>query len=94
LPTLFGIIGVLVTCAGLDLLWQTRTEIQFWMSAYIRMFRAMLKNRDSAKSIFSSQDASPSHRGAVRFLLGVAFAFVFGPALIVIGIGLFFKLHL
>lgn len=94
MPTLFGIIGVLVTCAGLDLLWQTRAEIQFWLSAYVKMFRALLKNRDSAKGIVATQDASASHHGAVRFLLGFAFAFVFGPALIVIGVGLFLKLHL
>jgi hypothetical protein len=94
LPTLLGMIGVLVTCAGLDLLWQTRTEIQFWISAYVKMFRAILKNRDSAKGIFSTEDASATHRGAVRFLLGFAFAFVFGPALIVIGVGLFLKFHL
>jgi hypothetical protein len=94
LPTLFGIIGVLVTCAGLDLLWQTRTEIQFWIGAYIKMFRAMLRSRDSAADTFPSREASDKHRGAVRFLLGIAFTFVFGPALIIIGVGLFFKLHL
>lgn len=94
MPTLFGIIGVLVTCAGLDLLWQTRAEIQFWLGAYIKMFRAMLRSRGSAEGIFPGHDAAHKHRGAVRFLLGIAFTFVFGPALIIIGFGLFLKFHL
>ena len=94
MPKLLGIIGVLVICAGLDLLWQTRNEIQFWVTAYVRMFRAILQNRDSAQRLFPSAEASGHHRGAMRFLLGMAFAFVLGPALIVIGAGLFLKLHL
>jgi hypothetical protein len=94
LPKLLGIIGVLVICAGLDLLWQTWDEIQFWVSAYVKMFRAILQNRDSAQRVFPSAEASGHRRGAMRFLLGIAFAFVLGPALIVVGAGLFFKLHL
>ena len=38
MPKLLGIIGALVICAGLDLLWQSRNEIQFWMAAYINVF--------------------------------------------------------
>jgi hypothetical protein len=93
-PKLLGIIGVLVICAGIDLLWQSRHEIRFWMVAYIAFFRALLHNRDTAPPVFPSQEAAQKRQGAVRFLLGVSFVFLLGPFLIAIGITLIFFPHL
>jgi hypothetical protein len=93
-PKLLGIIGVLVICAGIDLLWQSRHEIRFWMVAYIAFFRALLHNRDSAPPGFPSKEAAQKRQGAVRFLLGVSFVFLLGPLLIATGITLIFFPHL
>ena len=41
MPKLLGIIGLLVICAGIDLLWQSRHEIKFWMVGYIAFFRVL-----------------------------------------------------
>jgi hypothetical protein len=93
-PKLLGIIGVLVICAGLDLLWQSRREIKFWVFAYLAFFRALLHNRDSAPPMFPAEEAAHKRQGAVRFLLGVSFVFLLGPLLIAIGVTLIFFPHL
>jgi hypothetical protein len=54
-PKLFGIIGLLVICAGMDLLWQSRHEIKFWMLAYRTFFRALLHDRESTPPVFPSK---------------------------------------
>jgi hypothetical protein len=89
-PKLLGIIGLLVICAGIDLLWQSRHEIKFWMIAYLAFFRSLLHNRESAPPVFPSKEAAHKRQDAVRFLLGVSFVFLLGPLLIAIGITLIF----
>jgi hypothetical protein len=93
-PKLLGIIGLLVICAGLDLLWQTRHEIKFWMLAYLEYFRAILRNREPALPLLPAKEAAQKRHGAVRFLLGVSFVFILGPALIAIGVTLILFPHL
>jgi hypothetical protein len=93
-PKLFGIIGLLVICAGIDLLWQSRHEIEFWVVAYLAFFRSLLHNRESAPPVFPAREAAQKRQGAVRFLLGVSFVFLLGPILIAIGITLIFFPHL
>ncbi|MFZ3216219.1 MAG: hypothetical protein WA192_09185 [Candidatus Acidiferrales bacterium] len=92
MPKLFGIVGFLVICAGIDLLWQSRHEIRFWMAAYLAFFRALLRNRESP--VFPAAEIAQKRHGAVRFLLGVSFAFLLGPLLIAIGVTLIFFPHL
>lgn len=88
MPKLLGVIGVLVVCAGLDLLWQSRHEITFWLAAYLRVFRSMLHHQGSSpRSLPATIDPRKRH-GAVRVLLGMSFTFIFGPILIAIGITL------
>jgi hypothetical protein len=86
---LLGIVGALVICAGLDLLWQSRHEIRFWIAAYTDLFRAMLRREESVRA-FPSKDAAEKRHGAIRFLLGMGFAFFLGPMLIVLGLTLMF----
>ena len=93
MPKLFGIIGLLVICAGLDLLWQSRYEFKFWMLAYLACFRALLHNRESTPPVFPSKEAAQKRQGAVRFLPGVSFVFLPGPLRIAIGITLIFFPH-
>ncbi len=89
MPKLLGIVGALVICAGLDLLWQSRREIRFWMAAYFRVFRATLRQQDSAR-VFPPKEATEKRQGAVRVLLGMGFAFLLGPLLLVLGLTLMF----
>ncbi len=84
---LLGIIGGLVICAGLHLLWQSRHEIRFWISAYLHVFRAALRQEQHLR-VFPAKEAAAKREGAVRFLLGMSFAFFLGPILIALGLTL------
>jgi hypothetical protein len=87
-PKLLEIVGILIVCAGFDLLWQSRTEINFWLAAYLKVFRAMLRHQEpSFRSLPRAVSAKKRH-GAVRVLLGMGFAFFLGPILIALGVTL------
>lgn len=88
MPKLLGIVGILVVCAGLDLLWQSRAEISFWLAAYFNAFRSALRQPGSAPRSLPSAVVGEKRHGAVRFLLGMSFVFFFGPILIAIGVTL------
>ena len=88
MPKLLGIIGVLVVCAGLDLLWQSRHEIRFWLAAYFRVFRSMLRQQGPSPRSLPATISAEKRQGAVRVLLGMSFVFLFGPILIAIGVTL------
>jgi hypothetical protein len=89
-PKLLAIIGALVICAGVDLLWQSRNEIKFWLAAYINVFRSILRRPENAARVLPLPAALPAakRKHAVRFLLGVGFAFLLGPILIAISVTL------
>jgi len=89
MPKLLGIVGLLVICAGLDLLWQSRREIAFWMAEYVRVFRARLKQQD-APGVFPLKEAAGKRHGAVRVLVGMGCVFVLGPILLALGVTLMF----
>jgi len=89
MPKLLGVIGALVICAGLDLLWQSRREIRFWVSAYLQFFRTMLR-QESPSRVFPINETRPAVFASVRFLLGMGFAFLLGPILIAVGLTLMF----
>ena len=88
MPKLLGIVGILVVCAGLDLLWQSRSEISFWMAAYFNAFRSSLRQPGATPRHLPAAVVGEKRRGAVRFLLGMSFVFFFGPILIAIGVTL------
>lgn len=94
MPKLLGIVGLLVTCAGLDLLWQTRHEIKFWIGAYVSVFRAMLRHHEEPFHALPSSVSPEKRQHAVRFLLGMGFAFFLGPILLMIGVTLLLFPHL
>lgn len=105
MPRLLGIVGALVICAGFDLLWQCRHEIRFWIAAYLKVFRAMLRQEEplrrfpspmdlGAHVLLQTKEAAEKRHGAVRFLLGMGFAFILGPMLIALGITLMFYTNL
>ena len=94
MPKLLGIIGLLVICAGLDLLWQSRHEIKFWVGAYVNVFRAMLRHHDDPMRALPSPVSPEKRQGAVRVLLGMGFAFFLGPILLALGVTLLLFPHL
>jgi hypothetical protein len=93
-PKLLGIIGILVICAGFDLLWQSRHEIKFWVVAYVNVFRAMLRHQESPLNAITSDISAEKRRGALRVLLGMGFAFFLGPILLALGVTLLLFPHL
>jgi hypothetical protein len=88
MPKLLGIVGILVVCAGLDLLWQSRAEISFWLAAYLKAFRSVLRQPGAPPRGLPEAVVGEKRHGAVRFLVGMSFVFFFGPILIAIGITL------
>lgn len=98
MPKLLGVIGVLVVCAGLDLLWQLRRELRFWASTYLNVFRAMLRFGEperivAIKAVAVTMNEVLRRQSALQFFLGMGLALVLGPALIVIGVTLTFYIH-
>jgi hypothetical protein len=91
---LLGIVGILVICAGVDLLWQSRQEIKFWILAYLSVFRALLRQENSPLQSIPAQAIAEKRRHAVRFFLGVSFAFLLGPMLIALSLTLLFYRNL
>jgi len=87
-PKLLGIIGALIVCAGLDLLWQSRHEIRFWAAAYLNVFRSTLRRQGELIGSLPAAVPPAKRKHAVRFLLGVGFAFLLGPMLIAISVTL------
>jgi hypothetical protein len=85
---LLGIIGLLIVCAGVDLLWQSRREIRFWLGAYLNVLRSALRQQGTPFHSFPASIAPEKRHGAVRFLLGLSFAFLLGPLLIVVSLTL------
>ncbi|HYL46580.1 MAG TPA: hypothetical protein VEU52_06115 [Candidatus Limnocylindrales bacterium] len=94
MPKLLGIVGLLVICAGLDLLWQSRHEIKFWIAAYLKVFRALLRHQQEPFRSLPIAATAEKRHGALRVLLGMGFAFFLGPILIVLGVTLMFYPHL
>jgi uncharacterized membrane protein YfcA len=94
MPKLLGIIGILVICAGLDLLWQSRHEIKFWMIAYVNVFRAMLRHQENPLDVIPTAVPADKRHGALRVLLGMGFAFFLGPILLALGVTLMWFPHL
>jgi len=86
-PRLLAIVGLLIFCAGLDLLWQSRREAAFWFASYMHVFRSLLREQKSSAPAFQSQTVSPGSRKTVAMLLGMGLA-VAGPLLIAVSLTL------
>ena len=87
MPKLIAVIGFLVMCAGLDLLWQSRSDIRYWLGALANVLRAMLR-RQTPPQVFPPKEAFARRRRAVQVLLGMGFAFVLGPILLAVSLTL------
>lgn len=87
MPKLIAVIGFLVMSAGLDLLWQSRWDIRYWLEELAKVFRAMLQ-REKPPQIFPPKEASAKRNRAVQVLLGMGFVFVLGPILLAVSLTL------
>jgi hypothetical protein len=83
-PKLVSVIGFIVMCAGIDLLWQSRMDIRYWFAAYRSVLRELIRRRDVSRIISTAR----KRQGAVGVLLGMSFVFLVGPVLIVTGVAL------
>lgn len=81
---LVGVIGLIVMCAGIDLLWQSRREARFWFTTFVGIFRALLAHQQPQ----AVPVADSRRRHAVRVLLGASLALIVGPILLAIGVAL------
>lgn len=85
-----SLVGILVVCAGLHLLWLSRREIFYWMETWLKIFRASLRNSNRPAEMkperpgFSRSPSSREH--VLRMLLGLSLVLVVGPVLIFLGL--------
>lgn len=93
MPKLIAVIGVLVMCAGLDLLWQSRGEIRYWLSAFGKFFQALMERRKPPQ-VIPSRESHEKRQSAFRFMLGIGFALLVGPILLALSLTLFFSSNL
>jgi hypothetical protein len=84
MPKLVSIVGFIVICAGIDLLWQSRMDIRYWFAAYRSMVRELLRRRDVSRLV----SAARKKQGAGGVLLGISLVFLVGPMLILTGVAL------
>jgi hypothetical protein len=85
-----SLVGILVVCAGLHLLWLSRREILYWMDAWLKIFRASLRNsQQPAEQTPERPKVSrfgSSREHVLRMLLGLSLVLVVGPVLIFLGL--------
>lgn len=85
-----SLVGILVVCAGLHLLWLSRREIFYWAETWLKIFRASLRNSYRPAEMkperpgFSRSPSSREH--VLRMLLGLSLVLVIGPVLIFLGL--------
>jgi hypothetical protein len=54
MPKLIAVVGALVICAGLDLLWQSYAQIQYWFEAYLAFFKAIWRRQLTSRFLVSA----------------------------------------
>ncbi len=84
MPKLVSIIGFIIMCAGIDLLWQSRMDIRYWFAAYRSVLRELWRRRDVTRIVAAAR----RRQGAIGVLLGMCFVFLVGPMLILTGVAL------
>jgi hypothetical protein len=87
MPKLMAVVGGLIICAGIDLLWQSRNQIRFWLEAYAKFFLGIWR-RPSALRGIASVEALLNRRASVEVLLGLGLALVVGPVMLAVSLTL------
>ncbi|MGA2718220.1 MAG: hypothetical protein ABSF78_04570 [Candidatus Acidiferrales bacterium] len=87
MPKLIAVVGALVICAGIDLLWQSYAQIQYWFEAYLAFFKAIWRRQLTSRFLVSAKNFA-KNQAAVQVLLGLGFVFVLGPLLLFVSLTL------
>ena len=91
IPDVVAFVGVLVFCAGLHLLWLSRSDILMWAEEFVRLFRVSVRQVTDPASPTAeppqlvSENRRKKH--TARIALGFLLAFVLAPMLITLGLG-------
>lgn len=86
---LLATVGGLVICAGVDLLWQSRLQVQYWLETYAKVLSAMWRRQLRTQWSASASNLLP-RPGSMQVLLGLGFVLVLGPALLLVSLTLVF----
>lgn len=86
-PDIVAVVGVLVWCAGLHLLWISRHDLLAWIEEYVRLFRiSMNRVADPAHARLELASEGTRRKHTMRIVLGVVLAFFLAPMLITLGL--------
>ena len=87
IPDIVAVVGMLVFCAGLHLLWLSRGDALAWLLEFVRLFRMRVRQiADPAHATLEMVSHPPQRKHAARIALGVLLAFLVAPALITLGL--------
>jgi len=92
MPKLMAVVGGLIICAGLDLLWQSRNQIHFWLEEYAKFFAAIWR-RSSTLGGVASVEALLNRPASVEVLLGLGLALIVGPLMLAVSLTLLLYPH-
>lgn len=82
---LIATVGGLIICAGIDLLWQSRLQIRYWVETYVKFLSALWRRQLPGLSSGTSLLPRP---GSMQVLLGLGFVLFLGPALLLVSLTL------
>ena len=92
MPKLIAIVGGLVICAGVDLLWQSRLQVRYWVETYARFLSRLWRRQSRLQLLRSAADFLP-RQASLQVLLGLGFAFFLGPLLLMVSLTLIYHPH-
>jgi hypothetical protein len=87
MPKLLATVGALIICAGMDLLWQSRSQVRYWVETFVKHVSALWRRPLPAR-VLASGAAFLKCPGALQVALGLSFALFLGPLLLVLSLTL------
>jgi hypothetical protein len=84
---LFNVVGVLVVCAGIDLLWQSRIELRILLDEWRPFAREVMRQGNRLNPLLLDV-AVRRRRTSISVQLGLVLALLLGPTLVLIGIAM------
>jgi len=85
MPKLMAVVGGLIICAGLDLLWQSRNQIRFWLEAYTKFFLETWRRPAALRGVASMEEFL-HRRASVEVILGFGLALIVGPLMLAVSL--------
>jgi hypothetical protein len=85
---LVSVIGVLVICAGVDLLWQSRRDVRYWLATFVDVLRGLVSSDEPHPLSLSSKLPGERRHQILRVFLGMSLVLILGPIFLVVGVTL------